>query len=72
MGYKRSCHSDASKLAMIGEHRTLYRLIMDVPSEHLNLFKSNPLLDLNSLFLIVKGTLVVESFLAILLLFCGL
>ena len=39
---------------------------MNVPAEHLNLFKSNPPLDLNSLSLVVKGTLVVESFLAIL------
>ena len=38
---------------------TLYRLIVDVPAEHLNLFKPNPPLDLNSLSLVVKGTLVV-------------
>ena len=37
---------------------TLYRLIVDVPAEHLNLFKTNPPLDLNSLSL-VKGTFVV-------------
>ena len=36
-----------------------YRLIVDVPAEHMNLIKSNPSLDLNSLFLIAKGTLVV-------------
>ena len=41
------------------EHRTLYRLIVDVPAEHLNLFKTNPPLDLNSLSLVVKGTFVV-------------
>ena len=57
---------------MIGEHRTLYRLIVDVLAEHLNLFKTNLSLDLNSLFLVVKGTLVVESSLAILLLLYGL
>ena len=45
---------------MIGEHRTLYRLIVDVPVEHLNRFKSNPLLDLNSLFLVAKVTLVLN------------
>ena len=39
--------------------KTLYRLIMDVPAEHLNLFKSDPSLDLNSLSLVAKGTLVV-------------
>ena len=39
---------------------------MDVPAEHLNLLKPNPPLDLNSLSLVVKGTLVVESSLAIL------
>ena len=44
---------------MIGENRTLYRLIVDVPVEHLNLFKSDLLLDLKSLSLIAKGTLVV-------------
>ena len=48
---------------MIGEHWTLYRLIVDVPTEHLNLFKSNPPLDLNSLSLVVKGTFVVWIFL---------
>ena len=51
---------------------TLYRLIVDVPAEHLNLFKTNPPLDLNSLSLVVKEPLLFESFLAILLLFCGL
>ena len=35
---------------------------MDVPIEHLNLFKTNPLLDLNSLSLVVKETLVVWIF----------
>ena len=59
MGYNRSYHSDASRPAMIVEHRKLYRLIVDVPVEHLNLFKSNLPLDLNSLSLVVKGTLVV-------------
>ena len=59
MGYKRSYHSKVSKPVVIGEHRTLSRLIVDVPAEHLNLFKSNPSLDLNSLSLVVKGTLVV-------------
>ena len=59
MGYKRSYHSYASRLAVIGEHRTLYRLIVDVLAEHLNLLKSNPSLDLNSLSLVAKGTLVV-------------
>ena len=44
---------------MIGEYWTLYRLIVDVPAEHLNLVKTNPPLDLNSLSLVVKGTLVV-------------
>ena len=39
--------------------KTLYRLIVDVPAEHLNLFKTNPSLDLNSLSLVVKGTFVV-------------
>ena len=39
--------------------KTLYRLIVDVLVEHLNLFKTNPPLDLNSLSLVVKGTLVV-------------
>ena len=38
---------------------TLYRLIVDVPAEHLNLFKTNLPLDLNSLSLVVKGTFVV-------------
>ena len=47
---------------MIGEHWTLYQLIVDVLAEHLNLFKTNPPLDLNSLSLVVKGTLVVEFF----------
>ena len=61
-GYKRSCHSDISKPVMIGEHRTLYRLSVDVPAEHLNLFKSNPPLDLNSLCLVLKGTFVVWIF----------
>ena len=42
-----------------GIRRTLYQLIVDVPAEHLNLFKSNQLWDLNSLSLVVKGTLVV-------------
>ena len=58
MDYKRSGHSDISKLVVIGGLRTLYRLIVDVPAKHLNLFKSNPPLDLNSLSLVVKGTLV--------------
>ena len=58
-GYKRSYHSDTSRSAVIGEHRTLYQLIVDVLLEHLNLFKTNPLLDLNSLSLVVKGTLIV-------------
>ena len=39
--------------------KTLYRLIMDVPAEHLNLLKTNPSLDLNSLSLVVEGTFVV-------------
>ena len=38
---------------------TLYRLIVDVPAEHLNLFKINPPLDLNSLSLVMKGTFVI-------------
>ena len=58
--------------AVIGCYWTLYRLIVDVPVEHLNLLKPNPPLDLNSLSLVVKGTLVVESSLAILPLLCGL
>ena len=44
------------------EHKTLYRLIVDVPAEHLNLFKSNPPLDLNSLSLVVKGNLCCLNF----------
>ena len=56
MGYKRSV---IQILVVIGEHWTLYRLIVDVPAERLNLFKSNPSLDLNSLSLVVKGTLIV-------------
>ena len=59
MDYNRSYHSDISKPVVIGEHRTLYLLIVDVLVEHLNLFKSNPLWDLNSLSLVAKGTLVV-------------
>ena len=39
MGYKRGYHLDTSRPAVIGKHRTLYRLIVDVPAEHLNLFK---------------------------------
>ena len=35
---------------------------MDIPAEHLNLFKTNPSLDLNSLSLVVKGTFVVWIF----------
>ena len=42
-----------------GIRRTLYQLIVDVLAEHLNLLKSNPSLDLNSLSLVVKGILVV-------------
>ena len=58
MDYKRSYHSKVSKPVVTGEHWTLYRLIVDVPAEHLNLLKSNSPLDLNSLSL-VKGTLVI-------------
>ena len=39
--------------------KTLYRLIVDVPAEHLNLLKTNPSLDLNSLSLVVNGIFVV-------------
>ena len=55
-----------------GIRRTLYQLIVDVLAEHLNLFKTNPPLGLNFLSLVVKGTLVVEYSLTILLLLCGL
>ena len=48
-----------SRSAMIGCYWTLYRLTVDAPAEHLNFFKTNPSLDLNSLSLVVKGTLVV-------------
>ena len=48
-----------SRLAMIGCYWTLYRLTLDALAEHLNFFKTNPSLDLNSLSLVVKGTLVV-------------
>ena len=48
-----------SKPAVIGKYWTLYRLIVDVPAKHLNPFKINPPLDLNSLSFVVKGTLVV-------------
>ena len=48
-----------SRSAVIGCYWTLYQLIVDVLAEHLNLFKANPLLDLNSLFLVAKGTFVV-------------
>jgi len=48
-----------SRSAVIGCYWTLYRLTLDVPAEHLSLFKSNLSLDLNSLPLIVKGTHVV-------------
>ena len=34
---------------------TLYRLIVDVPAEHLNLFKTNPPLDLKSLVSCCEG-----------------
>ena len=44
------------------EHRALYRLIVDVPAKHLNLFKTNPSLDLYSLSLVVEGTFVVWIF----------
>ena len=62
MDYKRSCYSDTSRPVMVGEHWTLYWLIVDVPAEHLNLFKTNPSLDLNSLSLVVEGTFVVWIF----------
>jgi hypothetical protein len=38
--------------------RTLYQLIVDVPTKHLNLLKLNLLWDLISLSLVVKGILV--------------
>ena len=47
---------------MIRGYRTLYRLIVDVPIEHLNLCKTNQSLNLNSLSLVVKGTLLFEFF----------
>ena len=46
-----------SRSAVIGCYWTLYRLTLDVPTEHLNLFKTNPSLDLNSLSLVVEGNL---------------
>ena len=58
-GLQEKFHSNTGRPAVIGEHRTLYRLIVDVPAEHLNLFKTNPPLDLNSLSLVVKETFVV-------------
>ena len=58
-GLQEKYHSTANRSAIIGEHWTLYQLIVDVPIEHLNLFKSNPLLDLKSLSLLAKGTLIV-------------
>ena len=48
-----------SRSAVIGCYWTLYQLIVDVPIEHLNLFKTNLPLDLNSLSLVAKGTFVV-------------
>ena len=49
----------SSRSAVIGCYWTLYQLIVDVPTEHLNLFKTNLPLDLNSLSLVAKGTFVV-------------
>ena len=46
-----------SRSAVIGCYWTLYQLIVDAPTEHLNLFKPNPSLDLNSLSLVVEGNL---------------
>ena len=51
--------STQEKVVLEEERMTLYQLIVDVLAEHLNLFKSNPPLDLNSLSLVVKGTLIV-------------
>ena len=48
-----------SKSAMIGCYWKLYRLTVDASAEHLNFFKTNLSLDLNSLSLAAKGTLVV-------------
>ena len=51
-----------SRSAVIGCYWTLYQLIVDVPTEHLNLFKPNPSLDLNSLSLVVEGNLCCLNF----------
>ena len=62
MGCKRSYHSDASRTAMIGEHWTLYRLIVDVPAEHLNLFLNKSIIGFEFLVPCCEGNFCCLNF----------
>ena len=62
MGYKRSCHSDTSRSAMIGCYWTLYRLIVDVPTEHLIFLKNKSVVGFEFLVPCCGGKLLLLNF----------